>query len=132
MRVSTQVEAKASARPLAGSGVAILVIAGAQLMVALDVTIVNIALPHIQTALHFSRPSLAWVIDAYTLVFGGLMLLGGRAADFLGRKRMFIVGLGLVSAGSLVGGLANTAGLLIAARAAQGVGAASAAQALMH
>jgi EmrB/QacA subfamily drug resistance transporter len=92
--------------------------------VALDVTIVNIALPHIQTALHFSRPALAWVIDAYTLVFGGLMLVGGRAADFLGRKRMFIAGIGLFSAASLAGGLADSAGLLIAARAAQGVGAA--------
>jgi MFS family permease len=111
-------------RPAAGAGIAIAVIAGAQLMVALDVTIVNIALPHIQTALHFSRPALAWVIDAYTLVFGGLMLLGGRAADFLGRKRMFIAGLGLFSAASLMGGLANTAGLLIAARAVQGVGGA--------
>jgi EmrB/QacA subfamily drug resistance transporter len=111
-------------RASAGAGIAILVIAGAQLMVALDVTIVNIALPHIQTALHFSRPSLAWVIDAYTLVFGGLMLLGGRAADFLGRKRMFVVGLALFSAASLLGGLASSAGLLIAARAAQGVGGA--------
>jgi EmrB/QacA subfamily drug resistance transporter len=110
--------------PAAGSGVAIAVIAGAQLMVALDVTIVNIALPHIQAALHFSRPSLAWVIDAYTLVFGGLMLLGGRAADFLGRKRMFILGLTLFSLASLVGGLATSAGVLIAARAAQGVGGA--------
>jgi len=107
-----------------GSAIAIGVIAGAQLMVALDVTIVNIALPHIQAALHFSRPSLAWVIDAYTLVFGGLMLLGGRAADFLGRKRMFIIGLALFSVASLVGGLAGSAGLLIAARAAQGVGGA--------
>jgi len=114
----------AAGRPSAAAGIAVLVIAGAQLMVALDVTIVNIALPHIQSALHFSRPSLAWVIDAYTLVFGGLMLLGGRAADFLGRKRMFIAGLGLFSAASLMGGLANTAGLLIAARAVQGVGAA--------
>jgi EmrB/QacA subfamily drug resistance transporter len=114
----------ATDRPSAGTGIAIAVIAGAQLMVALDVTIVNIALPHIQTALHFSRPSLAWVIDAYTLVFAGLMLLGGRAADFLGRKRMFIIGLSLFSAASLIGGLANTAGLLIAARSLQGVGAA--------
>jgi EmrB/QacA subfamily drug resistance transporter len=101
-----------------------LVIAGAQLMVALDVTIVNIALPHIQVALHFSRASLAWVIDAYTLVFGGLMLLGGRAADFLGRKRMFIIGLAVFSVASLAGGFANSAGLLIAARAVQGVGGA--------
>ena len=108
----------------AAPGIALLVIAGAQLMVALDVTIVNIALPHIQSALHFSGAGLAWVIDAYTLVFGGLMLLGGRAADFLGRKRMFIIGLTLFAAASLAGGLANSAGLLIAARAVQGVGAA--------
>src|SRR5215831_184553 len=111
-------------RARAGSGIAILVIAGAQLMVALDVTIVNIALPHIQAALHFSRPTLAWVIDAYTLVFGGLMLVGGRTADFLGRKRMFIVGLGLFSLASLAGGLATTGATLIAARAVQGVGGA--------
>jgi MFS family permease len=102
--VTTQREADATLRPAVagrpsgGSGIAIAVIAGAQLMVALDVTVVNIALPHIQAALHFSQPSLAWVIDAYTLVFGGLMLLGGRAADFLGRKRMFITGLALFSA----------------------------------
>jgi len=128
--VSTQIEAGATERPaVAGRpsavpGIAIAVIAGAQLMVALDVTIVNIALPHIQAALHFSQPSLAWVIDAYTLVFGGLMLLGGRAADFLGRKRMFITGLALFSAASLAGGFADSAGLLIAARAVQGAGAA--------
>jgi EmrB/QacA subfamily drug resistance transporter len=114
----------AASQPSARLGIAIAVIAGAQLMVALDVTIVNIALPHIQAALHFSRASLAWVIDSYTLVFGGLMLLGGRAADFLGRKRMFITGLALFSVASLAGGLANSAGLLIAARAAQGVGGA--------
>ena len=122
---TTVTTAPAAASPRsAAAPIAILVIAGAQLMVALDVTIVNIALPHIQTALHFSRPSLAWVIDSYTLVFGGLMLLGGRAADFLGRKRMFILGLALFSAASLVGGLATSAGLLIGARAAQGVGGA--------
>src|SRR5262245_15765851 len=115
---------KIGERTPAGSGVAVAVIAGAQLMVALDVTIVNIALPHIQAAMHFSRPSLAWVIDAYTLVFGGLMLVGGRMADFLGRRRMFIVGLGLFSAASLAGGLATTGATLIAARAVQGVGGA--------
>src|SRR5262249_46173273 len=114
----------AASQPSARLGIAIAVIAGAQLMVALDVTIVNIALPHIQAALHFSRASLPWVIDSYTLVFGGLVLLGGRAADFLGRKRMFITGLALFSVASLAGGLANSAGLLIAARAAQGVGGA--------
>ncbi len=128
--MATQSAQRAAGQPTAAggagtrAGLAILVIAGAQLMVALDVTIVNIALPHIQAALHFSRASLAWVIDSYTLVFGGLMLLGGRAADFLGRKRMFIIGLSLFSAASLVGGFATSSGLLIAARAAQGVGGA--------
>jgi EmrB/QacA subfamily drug resistance transporter len=117
---SPQTRSRAPAAP----AIAIAVIAGAQLMVALDVTIVNIALPHIQAALHFSRPTLAWVIDAYTLVFGGLMLVGGRTADFLGRKRMFIVGLGLFSLASLAGGLATTGAALIAARAVQGVGGA--------
>jgi EmrB/QacA subfamily drug resistance transporter len=111
-------------RAAAVAGIAIAVIAGAQLMVALDVTIVNIALPHIQASLNFSRASLAWVIDAYTLVFGGLMLVGGRAGDVLGRKRMFMIGLALFSLASLAGGLATTGGMLIAARAAQGVGAA--------
>src|SRR5689334_5851157 len=72
--------------------VALIVIAGAQLMVVLDVTIVNVALPHIQSGLHFSRTGLAWVIDAYTLAFGGLLLLGGRAGDILGRRRMFSIG----------------------------------------
>jgi len=128
--VATQHAAEVAApRPAAGRaraapGIAIAVIAGAQLMVALDVTIVNIALPHIQAALHFSRAELAWVIDAYTLVFGSLMLLGGRAADFLGRKRMFITGLALFAVASLAGGLADSADLLIGARAVQGVGAA--------
>jgi MFS family permease len=86
-------------------------------MVALDVTIVNIALPHIQSALHFSGPGLAWVIDAYTLVFGGLMLLGGRAADFLGRKRMFNRALAAYAGATGGGGVLGLiiGGLLIAA-----------------
>lgn len=104
--------------------VALLVIAVAQLMVVLDATIVNIALPSMQRALHFSPTGLEWVINAYTLAFGGLLLLGGRAGDLLGRRRMFVVGLLIFSLGSLAGGLATTAAWLIAARAAQGVGAA--------
>src|SRR5436190_5812881 len=104
--------------------IALIVIAGAQLMVVLDVTIVNVALPHIQSGLGFSRTGLAWVIDAYTLAFGGLLLLGGRAGDILGRRRMFVVGVLLFSGASLLGGFATSSAWLIASRAAQGVGAA--------
>jgi|SRR6266571_88683 len=104
--------------------VALMVIAGAQLMVVLDVTIVNVALPHIQAGLGFSRTGLAWVIDAYTLAFGGLLLLGGRAGDILGRRRMFVIGVLLFAGASLVGGFATSTAWLIASRAAQGVGAA--------
>src|SRR5881227_3411174 len=78
---------------------ALAVIATAQLMVVLDVTIVNIALPHMRTALHFSPTGLAWVLNAYTLVFGGLLLLGGRVGDLFGRRRMFIIGV-LIFAGA--------------------------------
>src|SRR5437762_12171986 len=112
-------------------GVALAVIAGAQLMVILDATIVNIALPHIQTALHFSRTSLAWVLNAYTLTFGGLLLLGGRAGDILGRRRMFIVGISLFTLASLAGGFATIPGVLLAARALQGVGGALASPAVL-
>ena len=76
-------------------GLALAVIAAAQLMVVLDATIVNIALPHIQSALHFSPTGLSWVLNAYTLVFGGLLLLGGRTGDLFGRRRMFIIGVSL-------------------------------------
>src|SRR5947208_2858374 len=107
--------------------IALIVIAGAQLMVVLDVTIVNVALPHIQSGLGFSRTGLAWVIDAYTLAFGGLLLLGGRAGDILGRRRMFVTGVLLFAGASLLGGFATSSAWLIAARAAQGVGAAIAA-----
>jgi len=96
-------------------------------MVVLDVTIVNVALPHIRAGLGFSRTGLAWVIDAYTLAFGGLLLLGGRAGDILGRRRMFMIGVLLFAGASLVGGFATSTAWLIAARAVQGVGAAIAA-----
>lgn len=99
----------------------------AQLMVVLDATIVNIALPDISTALNFTPTSLSWVINAYTLVFGGLLLLGARAGDILGRRRIFLAGIALFSVASLLGGFATTSGLLLAARALQGVGAALAA-----
>ena len=106
---------------------AIAIIVISQFMVGLDATVVNIALPEIHRALGFSATSLAWVTSAYTLVFAGLLLLGGRAGDILGRRRMFIVGLVLFGAASLVGGLAGSEGLLLAMRAVQGVGAALAA-----
>lgn len=105
-------------------GLALAVIAGAQLMVILDATIVNIALPHIQTALGFSRTSLAWVLNAYTLTFGGLLLLGGRSGDIFGRRRMFVIGVTLFGMASLVGGFATSEAWLLAARVAQGVGGA--------
>src|SRR3954453_1826426 len=96
----------------------------AQFMVILDATIVNVALPSIQRDLHFSQTDLQWVVNAYVLMFGGFLLLGGRAADLLGRRRVFIVGLIVFSAASLAGGLATSQGVLIAARAGQGLGAA--------
>ncbi|MBV9795002.1 MAG: MFS transporter [Actinobacteria bacterium] len=105
-------------------GVALLVIATAQLMVILDATIVNVALPHIQTALRFSDSGLEWVVNGYALTLGGLLLLGGRAGDLLGRRRMFIAGLLLFSAASLAGGLATSQAGLLAARAVQGAGGA--------
>ncbi|MEV8532047.1 MFS transporter [Streptomyces sp. NPDC051211] len=100
------------------------VIASCQLMVVLDITIVNIALPHIQTALGFSTESLSWVVSAYTLTFGGLLLLGGRTGDILGRRRVFITGVLVFGLASLLGGFAQNAGQLLAARALQGVGGA--------
>ncbi len=100
-------------------------------MIILDMTVVNIALPHIQHGLHFSATSLSWVLNAYTLAFGGLLLLGGRAGDILGRRRVFLAGIGLFTVASLVGGLATSAGMLLAARAAQGVGGAMASPAVL-
>ena len=105
-------------------GLALLVLAAAQLMVVLDATIVNVALPHIQRALGFSGTNLEWVVNAYALAFGGLLLLGGRAGDLLGRRKMFIAGLLLFSAASLAGGFADSQAFLLTARAVQGVGGA--------
>jgi EmrB/QacA subfamily drug resistance transporter len=93
-------------------------------MVVLDVTIVNVALPSIQRGLGFSPASLQWVVNAYTLVFGGFLLLGGRASDLLGRKRLFMAGIVLFSFASLLNGFAQTPAMLIAGRALQGLGAA--------
>jgi MFS family permease len=105
-------------------GLALVVIATAQLMVVLDATIVNVALPHIQQALGFSGTGLEWVVNAYALTFGGLLLLGGRAGDILGRRRVLIAGVILFSVASLLGGFATTEAWLLGARALQGVGGA--------
>ncbi len=103
---------------------ALLLLAMTQFVVVIDAAIVNVALPTIGTHLHFSRADLSWVVNAYTLTFGGFLLLGGRLADLLGRRRMFISGLVLFSLASLAGGLAQSEAWLIAARAVQGLGAA--------
>ncbi len=108
-------------------GLALAVIATAQLMVVLDATIVNVALPHIQTALGFSGTGLEWVVNAYALAFGGLLLLGGRTGDLLGRRRVFIAGILVFSLASLLGGFATGQVWLLSARVLQGVGGAFAA-----
>jgi EmrB/QacA subfamily drug resistance transporter len=108
-------------------GLVLAVIATAQLMIALDLTIVNVALPHIQAALGFSGSNLEWVANAYAVAFGGLLLLGGRSGDLLGRRRIFIAGLLVFSLASLLGGFATDQAWLITCRAVQGVGAAMAA-----
>jgi EmrB/QacA subfamily drug resistance transporter len=133
--VSTAVASHAAGSPTTGVvgspprrlGLALAVIATAQLMIVLDATIVNVALPHIQTALGFSGTNLEWVVNAYALTFGGLLLLGGRTGDLLGRRRVFIAGILVFSLASLLGGLATNQTWLLAARAIQGVGGAFAA-----
>jgi EmrB/QacA subfamily drug resistance transporter len=103
---------------------ALALLAAAQFVVVLDASIVNVALPSIGADLNFSQDNLSWVVNAYVLVFGGFLMLGGRLADLLGRRRMFIIGLVLFGVASLAGGLAESEGTLIAARAVQGLGAA--------
>jgi EmrB/QacA subfamily drug resistance transporter len=105
-------------------GLALLLLAAAQFVVVLDASIVNVALPSIGQALDFSQDNLSWVVNAYVLVFGGFLMLGGRLADLLGRRRMFVIGLILFATASLAGGLAQSEGWLIAARAVQGLGGA--------
>ncbi|GAC1487478.1 MAG: DHA2 family efflux MFS transporter permease subunit [Solirubrobacteraceae bacterium] len=103
---------------------ALILLCAAQFMVVLDASIVNVALPSIKSALHFSTADLQWIVNAYTLTFGGFLLLGGRAADLLGRRRVFMAGLGLFAAASLAGGLASSEAWIIVARGVQGLGAA--------
>jgi EmrB/QacA subfamily drug resistance transporter len=104
--------------------VTLVIVCVAQFMVVLDATIVNVALPSIQKGLHFSRADLQWVINGYTLLFGGFLLLGGRAADLLGRRRLFTAGVTLFSLASAVNAFAQSSDVLIAGRALQGLGAA--------
>jgi len=118
--------ASASASPTDGTNrwVVLVLVCLAQFMVVLDATIVNVALPSIQRDLDFSAGNLAWVVNSYTLLFGGFLLLGGRAADLFGRKRLFLVGVGVFTAASLLNGLATSSGMLVGFRALQGLGAA--------
>src|SRR6476659_273824 len=104
--------------------IALILLCSAQFVVVLDASIVNVALPTIGDALSFTESGLPWVVNAYVLTFGGFLLLGGRLADLLGRRRVFMFGLVLFALASLAGGLASTSGQLIAARAVQGLGAA--------
>lgn len=108
-------------------GLALVVIAAAQLMIVLDATIVNVALPHMQRALGFSGSGLEWIVTAYSLAFGSLLLLGGRLGDLYGRRRIFIIGVSVFAVASLVGGFATSEWWLLGARAVQGAGAAMAA-----
>ncbi|HET8582436.1 MAG TPA: DHA2 family efflux MFS transporter permease subunit [Jatrophihabitans sp.] len=115
------------ARRAAHPALILLVIAGAQLMVVLDSTIVNIALPHMGEYFHKSQTNMTWALNAYSLAFGGLLLLGGRSGDILGRRRMFMIGLSLFTIGSFLGGIAESFPMLLVGRAVQGVGGAIAA-----
>lgn len=121
---STTTEPLSAPRQPARLGTVLLVVTAAYLMVGVDSTVVNVALPDIQQDLDFSRTGLSWVLNSYTLAFGGLLLLGGRVGDIVGRRRALTLGVLLFAAASLLGGLATDNAWLLAARALQGVGAA--------
>src|SRR5690242_3553603 len=128
-RRGTEMSAEVMTHPTAAAEdrrrwLALAVIVTAQFMVVLDVAIVNVALPSIKTDLHFSQESLQWVITAYSIFFGGFLLLGGRLADLLGRRRLFMAGLLIFTTASLLNGLSWSEGSLIAFRCLQGFGAA--------
>ncbi|MEV5836531.1 MFS transporter [Nocardia sp. NPDC052112] len=125
MSADTRVPAIARAGRLR-SGIVLVTLLTCQLMIILDITVMNVALPRIRTDLHFSATSLSWVMNAYTLVFGGLLLLGGRAGDLFGRRNLFIAGTALFTLASLAGGLAPSATWLLVARVVQGIGGAMA------
>src|SRR5512132_2103690 len=103
---------------------ALIVLCLGVLMIVLDTTIVNVALPTIRSSLGFTETSLVWVVNAYLLTFGGFLLLGGRLADLYGRRRLFLIGIGLFTVASLACGLAPNQALLVTARAVQGLGGA--------
>jgi EmrB/QacA subfamily drug resistance transporter len=113
-----------SAEPRDNRWAALYVLCGGMMMIVLDVTIVNVALPSIQDELHFSSASLAWVVNAYLIAFGGLLLLAGRLGDLIGRRRVFLAGIAVFTLASLLCGLAESKGVLVAARFVQGVGGA--------
>src|SRR4051795_9895677 len=123
---STTAPSVPASRPAArvNSNAVLAVVAVAQFMVILDSTVVNVALPTVQRALGFSEQSLSWILNAYTLMFGGFLLLGGRAADRLGRRRLVVAGIALFSGASLICGLSQSEGMLLVARGAQGLGGA--------
>lgn len=121
---STHARTEGGARRAAHPGLVLLLIAGAQLMVVLDGTIVNIALPSMANYFNKTQTDMTWALNAYTLAFGGLLLLGGRAGDILGRRRVFIVGLVLFTLGSFLGGIAGNFGMLLFGRVIQGLGGA--------
>jgi EmrB/QacA subfamily drug resistance transporter len=118
-------------RPRDRRNITLAVVLCAQLMIVLDLTVVNVALPSMATGLHLSATGLSWVLNAYTLTFGGLLLLGGRAGDVFGRRNVFMAGLALFTLASLTGGLATSSAMLLAARAVQGVGGAIASPAVL-
>jgi EmrB/QacA subfamily drug resistance transporter len=123
MSALSQTETPSQSNPRS-KNLALALLAMTQFVVVIDASIVNVALPSIGAHLHFSRDDLSWVVNSYTLTFGGFLLLGGRMADLLGRRRMFMLGLIVFSLASFAGGLAQSEGWLIAARAVQGLGAA--------
>src|SRR6201995_2856787 len=123
-RGTTAPPAHRGARRQAHTALILMVIAGAQMMVVLDGTIVNIALPSMGRYFDKSQTDMTWALNAYALAFGGFLLLGGRMGDILGRRRMFILGLGLFTVGSFLAGIAPSFGLLLAGRAVQGFGGA--------
>lgn len=125
MSADTRVPAISSAGRLR-PGIVLVTLLTCQLMIILDITVMNVALPRIRTDLHFSATNLSWVMNAYTLVFGGLLLLGGRAGDLFGRRNLFIAGTALFTLASLAGGLAPSATWLLIARVVQGIGGAMA------
>jgi MFS family permease len=122
----TGVDAFPAARPAprVDPSTVLVLVAAAQFMVVLDATVVNVALPTIQRSVGFSEQSLSWVLNAYTLIFGGFLLLGGRLADALGRRRLFMAGIAVFSGASLLCGVSQSEGMLLVARGLQGLGGA--------